>query len=85
LADFAVGFSLAEGIIRDAADILELDIVEVPAGIECRMDLVDERLDALTRRRRRLAGPSGCGLCGLDSLVAALRPALREDGRSRRR
>ena len=39
------------------------------------MDLADDRLDALTRRQRRLAGPSGCGLCGLDSLAAAIRPA----------
>jgi FdhD protein len=74
LEDFAVGFSLSEGIIQAPADILALDIVEVPDGIECRMDLVDDRLDALTRRQRRLAGPSGCGLCGLDSLTAAIRP-----------
>jgi FdhD protein len=75
LEDFAVGFSLSEGIIATAADILGLDIVEVPDGIECRMDLATDRLDALTKRQRRLAGPSGCGLCGLDSLAAAIRPA----------
>jgi FdhD protein len=75
LEDFAIGFSLSEGIIGKAADILALDIVEVPDGIECRMDLAEGRLDALTRRQRRLAGPSGCGLCGLDSLAAAIRPA----------
>jgi FdhD protein len=75
LEDFALGFSLSEGIIQQASDILALEIVEVPDGIECRMDLAPERLDALTRRQRRLAGPSGCGLCGLDSLAAAIRPA----------
>jgi FdhD protein len=75
LEDFAVGFSLSEGIIEQAGDILAMDIVEVPDGIECRMDLDGDRLDALTRRQRRLAGPSGCGLCGLDSLAAAVRPA----------
>ena len=75
LEDFAVGFSLSEGIIAEASDILGLDIVEVPDGVECRMDLAGERLDALTKRQRRLAGPSGCGLCGLDSLAAAVRPA----------
>ncbi|HEY4041947.1 MAG TPA: formate dehydrogenase accessory sulfurtransferase FdhD, partial [Rhodopila sp.] len=77
LEDFAYGFSLSEGIIQEAADILALDIVEVPDGIECRMDLATDRLQALTRRQRRLAGPSGCGLCGLDSLAAAIRPAPR--------
>jgi FdhD protein len=75
LEDFAIGFSLSEGIIEYAADILALDIVEVPDGIECRMDLADHRLDALTKRQRRLAGPSGCGMCGLDSLASAIRPA----------
>jgi FdhD protein len=75
LEDFAIGFSRSEGIIEAACDIRALDIVEVTDGIECRMDLASDRLDALTRRQRRLAGPSGCGLCGLDSLAAAIRPA----------
>lgn len=75
LDDFAIGFSVSEGIIATTADILALDIVEVRDGIECRMDLASNRLDALTKRQRRMAGPSGCGLCGLDSLAAAIRPA----------
>jgi FdhD protein len=75
LEDFAIGFSLSEGIIGQAGDILALEIISVPDGIECRMDLPTHRLDALTRRQRRLTGPSGCGLCGLDSLAAAVRPA----------
>ncbi len=74
LADFAVGFSLSEGIIQRAAEILALEVVHVPDGVELRMDLEADRLDALIRRQRRLAGPSGCGLCGLDSLAATLRP-----------
>jgi FdhD protein len=74
LEDFAYGFSLSEGIIEKAGDITALEVVRVPAGIELRMDLAANRLDALTRRQRRLAGPSGCGLCGLDSLDAAIRP-----------
>jgi FdhD protein len=74
LEDFAAGFSLAEGIVGQAGDILALEVVAVPLGIELRMDLDAGRLDALTRRQRRLAGPSGCGLCGLDSLAAAVRP-----------
>ena len=76
LEDFAVGFSLAEGIIAHPADLLELEIVAVPDGIEARMTLDPARLDALTRRQRRLAGPSGCGLCGLDSLRDAIRHAV---------
>ena len=75
LEDFAVGFSLAEGIIRSPMDIVSLEIVALPDGVECRMDLAGEHLDALTKRQRRMAGPSGCGLCGLDSIAAAARAA----------
>ena len=74
LEDFAIGFSLSEGIVRHAKDILALEVVAVAHGVELRMDLDGERLEQLTRRQRRLAGPSGCGLCGLDSLAAAVRP-----------
>jgi FdhD protein len=74
LADFAIGFSLCEGIIGDPGEIEALDVVATPDGIELRMDLAPLRLAGLTRRQRRMAGPTGCGLCGLDSLAAALRP-----------
>ncbi len=74
LEDFAVGFSLTDGVIRDPSDITELEIIEVPTGIELRMSLAPERMDAARSRRRRLAGPTGCGLCGIDSLVEAVRP-----------
>lgn len=73
LKDFAVGFSLTEGIIRRADEIEEIEIVPVDEGIELRMWLAAERIDALTVRQRRLAGPSGCGLCGLQSLADAIR------------
>jgi FdhD protein len=74
LADFAVGFSLSEGIIADPAEIENLSVVELPDGIELRMDLAPSRLDMLTRRQRRIAGASGCGLCGMESLAEAIRP-----------
>ena len=32
LEDFAVGFSLAEGIVHGPADIISLDIVPLPEG-----------------------------------------------------
>jgi FdhD protein len=74
LTDFAIGFSLSEGIIETAADITGFEIAVLPAGIECRMDLAPAKRDALEQRRRHIAGPAGCGLCGMDSLDAAIRP-----------
>jgi FdhD protein len=68
LQDFAIGFSLSEGIIGSPGDIVEFATVEVKAGIECRMTLAPQYRENLRLRRRRIAGPVGCGLCGLDSL-----------------
>jgi FdhD protein len=73
LEDFALGFSLTEGLIAAAADVRQLDIVEHDAGIELRMWLVEPRAVALSERRRHLAGPTGCGLCGIESLDEAVR------------
>ncbi len=74
LEDFALGFSLTEGIIECREQIEELTIVAVEGGIELRMWLAAERVDVAEARRRRLTGPSGCGLCGIESLADAVRP-----------
>lgn len=73
LEDFATGFSLAEGIVTSAADIEEMEAVPAPLGVELRMWIAPERMVALERRRRQSAGPTGCGLCGMDSLADAMR------------
>ena len=77
LEDFAVGFSVTEGLAASPADIRQLDIVEHAAGIELRMWLTEPRAAALTERRRHLAGPTGCGLCGIESLDEAVRTPAR--------
>jgi FdhD protein len=74
LTDFAIGFSLSEGIVQSRAEIAALDVVAVANGVELRMDLAEERQAGLARRQRRITGPGGCGLCGMDSLAEALRP-----------
>jgi FdhD protein len=75
LEDFAVGFSLSEGIISSSADIDSLDIVYLDDGVELRMWLSKPKADRLQERRRHIAGPTGCGLCGIDSIAEAMRPA----------
>ena len=73
LDDFAVGFSLTEGIVRTVGEIERMEVVAEPVGIELRMWLPDASARALTERRRHNAGPTGCGLCGLESLSEAVR------------
>jgi len=73
LADLAVGFSLTEGIIAGPAEIRSIEVVTTPIGVEVRCWLTNDRSAALAVRRRTLAGPTGCGLCGIDSLTEAMR------------
>jgi FdhD protein len=75
LEDFAVGFSLSEGVISSSADIDSLDIVPLDEGVEVRMWLAKSKADRLRERRRHIAGPTGCGLCGIESIAEAIRPA----------
>ncbi|MFN4008326.1 MAG: formate dehydrogenase accessory sulfurtransferase FdhD [Pannonibacter sp.] len=72
LTDFALGFSLSEGIATPE-DIREIETVETKAGIDLRIWLKEEAGSRLMARRRSMTGPVGCGLCGLDSLAEAKR------------
>ncbi len=80
LEDFAVGFSLTESIVGAPSEIGSLEIVPESGGIELRMWLTKPRADALGARRRHFAGPTGCGLCGIDSLAEAVRPPAKVKG-----
>lgn len=81
LEDFAVGFSFTEGVIAHPRELTSLELVEQRDGVEVRTWLARERGDRLAARRRYMAGPTGCGLCGVESLEAALRAPARVTGR----
>ena len=79
LEDFAVGFSLTEGIITDPSEIEAIEPVVEDNGIDVQIRLADAQNDALVARRRHMAGPVGCGLCGIESIEQAVRetPSVR--------
>jgi FdhD protein len=74
LHDFAIGFSLTEGLIAAPGDVTDIDIAATAQGIDVRMWLTPSVGNAVATRRRRLLGASGCGMCGLESLSEANRP-----------
>ena len=71
--DFALGFSLTEGIVGSPAEIEAIDVEDHGAGIDIQIRLKDTANTRFEARRRRLAGPVGCGLCGIESIEEALR------------
>ncbi len=73
LEDFAVGFAITEGLVDGIGDAGDVEIVASEAGIELRTWLGGDLQEAYAARRRSMAGPTGCGLCGIESLEAATR------------
>jgi FdhD protein len=73
LEDFALGFSLSEGIILDASEFDGARIETALAGIEIHIRIPDSRAALLEDRVRQLTGRTGCGLCGAQTLEAAVR------------
>jgi FdhD protein len=74
LDDFALGFSLSEGILPDARQCYGIEVETAPEGVTVHLDVAAGAFAALKARRRALAGHTGCGLCGVDSLRAVRRP-----------
>lgn len=69
LEDFALGFCLAEGILESPADLRGVEVQAGPQGIALALEISPRRFQALKLRRRQLAGRTGCGLCGVESLA----------------
>jgi FdhD protein len=73
LEDFALGFCLTEGIVTSPEEIDRIDVEPLGPGVDVRIHLKDAANTRFQARRRRLAGPVGCGLCGIESIEEAMR------------
>ena len=73
LEDFALGFSLSEGILSGPSELFDCEIVPAKDGIQVQMRIASGRFAALKDKRRNLTGRTGCGLCGAETLQQAIR------------
>jgi len=73
LEDFALGFSLSEGVIETPAQLHAVETDRVGDGIALYMDIDAARAQALEVQRRNLTGRTGCGLCGAETIEQAVR------------
>lgn len=80
LEEFALGFSITEGIIKTPQEFLSARIYNRSNGIEVHVKIPEERLSCLADKGRNLTGRTGCGLCGATTLKQAMRPANAVNG-----
>ncbi|MEM7208753.1 MAG: formate dehydrogenase accessory sulfurtransferase FdhD [Pseudomonadota bacterium] len=80
LRDFAVGFSITEGIVDGASEIYDVETWQRPEGIEVALEISSRAFAGLKYTRRAMHGRSGCGLCGKESLKQLAPAAARVDG-----
>ena len=74
LESFALGFALSEGIVDQRHDFRGAEIEKSDAGITVKCEISNAAFMRMKERRRNLAGRTGCGICGLESLSQVLRP-----------
>lgn len=73
LDDFALGFSLSEGILASSSELFDCELIEHADGIQVQMQIATERFVQLKDKRRNMTGRTGCGLCGAETLQQAIR------------
>jgi len=69
LEDFALGFGIAEGWFTSRRELLDVEVITQAGGIELALAVTAACEQRLKARRRTLAGRTGCGLCGIESLA----------------
>jgi FdhD protein len=70
LEDFALGFSLTEGVIESVDDIRSIEIEALEEGIKLTVSLASDKMQRHLARKRQMAGRTSCGVCGIDDLSA---------------
>ncbi len=73
LEEFALGFSITEGIIKSPHELLSARVYNRSNGIEVQLKIPEHRFDRLSDKGRNLTGRTGCGLCGASTLQQAIR------------
>jgi FdhD protein len=73
LEDYAIGFTLSEGLVARADEIREVRVIQGEASADVHIAVAWERFTQLLQRRRNLAGRTGCGLCGAETAADAIR------------
>ncbi len=73
LEDYAVGFTLSEGLVARPDEIRGVEVSCGEEAVEIRITVAWERFSALIDRRRNLTGRTGCGLCGEERMEQAIR------------
>jgi FdhD protein len=83
LEDFALGFSLTEGVIASPSELHDMEVVALDEGVLLRIAIDPARAARVEAQRRQLAGRTACGLCGAETIEQALRhpPAVPDGSR----
>ena len=69
LEEFALGFTLAEGIASTPSEIYSIEVTDgCRGGKNVELEIASECFWKLKERRRAMTGRTGCGLCGIESL-----------------
>ncbi len=84
LEDFAVGFSITESILQDKSELYDIEVKQHEQGIELHLNIATERFMQLKELRRSMAGRTGCGLCGTESLSQVFHLPASSNGNSKR-
>ncbi|VWC97537.1 formate dehydrogenase accessory sulfurtransferase FdhD [Burkholderia contaminans] len=66
---FGLGFALSEGIVERASDVFDIESECRAGSAEVRLTVSQQAFMAMKAHRRALAGRTGCGVCGIESIA----------------